>query len=544
MNLPALPVGRLVDPGRRAVNEVLSLATITRAGLLRRESPLRAVGAATSVARYGTLGGAGAAAAARDPDRVGLIDERGELTFAELDRRSGAVANGLIARGVKPGEGVAILARNHRGFLDATFGAAKCGARLVLLNTDFAGPQIREVCEREGARALICDEEYTPLLEGFEPALGRWRSWADSPGEDTLEHLIESAGGAAPPSPSSKASLVILTSGTTGTPKGAQRDEPHSLVPLAALFSKVPFRAHESTVIPAPLFHSLGFAHLLAAQALGSTVVLRRRFDPEALLDDISGHRASAAILVPVMLRRVLALGREAIDARELTSLRIIFLAGSQLGAELCLRATEAFGPVIYNLYGSTEVAYVTIATPEDLRVAPDCVGRPPRGVVVRLLDPDGKEVPAGDVGRIFVSNGFAFEGYTGGGGKEVIDGLMSTGDVGHLDAGGRLYIDGRDDDMIVSGAENVFPAEVEEELGRHPGIADAAVVGVPDEQWGQRLAAFVVPVAGVRLTPEEVQEHVGAHLARFKVPRDVHIVDDLPRNATGKILKRELTAP
>jgi fatty-acyl-CoA synthase len=544
MSLPLPGLSLVVGPSRRIVNETLALGTITRAGLLRRESPLKVAGALRALARYGTLGGTGAVAAARDPDRIGLIDELGALTFGELDQRASAVAAALHRRGLRGGDGVAILARNHRGFLDALYGAAKCGARLILLNTDFAGPQISEVCAREGARMLICDEEYLAALGGFEAELGTLRAWADSPGEDTLEHLIaEGAGAPAPPAPEQKASLVILTSGTTGTPKGAQRQDPSSLIPVAAMFSKVPLRAHETTVIAAPAFHALGFAHLLAAQALGSTVVLRRRFKPEALLQDIAAHRATAVIVVPVMLRKLLALGREAIAGVDHSSLRIIFVSGSQLGGELCLRAMDAFGPVVYNLYGSTEVAYVTIATPEDLRVAPDCVGRPPLGSIVKILDEHGREVAQGETGRIFVSNGFAFEGYTGGGTKEVIDGLMSTGDVGHLDEEGRLFIDGRDDDMIVSGAENVYPAEIEEQLQRHPAIAEAAVIGVPDEDWGQRLAAYVVPEAGERITEEQVKDYVREHLARFKVPRDVHLLEELPRNPSGKVLKRELAA-
>jgi fatty-acyl-CoA synthase len=196
---------------------------------------------------------------------------------------------------------------------------------------------------------------------------------------------------------------------------------------------------------------------------------------------------------------------------------------------------------VVYNLYGSTEVAYATIATPEELAIEPGSVGSPPPGADVRILDERGNELPTGTTGRIFVNNGFAFEGYTGGGTKEVIDGLMSSGDVGHFDRHGFLHVDGRDDEMIVSGAENVFPREVEELLSEHPGIEEAALIGVDDEEWGQRLAAFVVRAPGSDIDEDGVKAYVREHLARYKVPREVSFVDDLPRNPTGKILKREL---
>ena len=203
----------------------------------------------------------------------------------------------------------------------------------------------------------------------------------------------------------------------------------------------------------------------------------------------------------------------------------------------------EQFGPVLYNIYGSTEVALATVATPEDLRVAPSTAGRVALGSTVKILDDEGREVPSGTTGRVFVGSGAAFEGYTGGGTKEVIDGLMSSGDVGHFDAAGRLFVDGRDDDMIVSGGENVFPAEVEDLLAAHPSVAEAAVVGVADDAFGQVLAAFIVKRPGAKLTKKDVGDHVKAHLARYKVPRHVTFLKALPRTETGKVRKRDLRA-
>jgi fatty-acyl-CoA synthase len=201
----------------------------------------------------------------------------------------------------------------------------------------------------------------------------------------------------------------------------------------------------------------------------------------------------------------------------------------------------DTFGDNLYNLYGSTEVAWATIATPEDLRAAPGTAGKPPHGTRIAILDEQGRPVPTGETGRIFVGNEMRMEGYTGGGGKEQIDGLLCSGDVGHLDSEGRLFVDGRDDEMIVSGGENVFPREVEDLLAGHEAVKEVAVVGVDDEQWGQRLRAYVVLHEGAELDEEQVKRYVKENLAAYKVPRDVEFLDELPRNATGKVLKRKL---
>jgi fatty-acyl-CoA synthase len=492
--------------------------------------------------RYGLLGGAVVAGAVRHGDRPVVIDERGELTYKGLDERSNALANAWRERGLAAGEGVAILARNHRGFLESVFAAAKCGARIVLLNTSFAGPQIREVAQREGTDLLVYDDEYSDTLEGIDdPPRGRFRAWADEPGDDTLDALIEGADPGGPPRPDESPRITILTSGTTGTPKGAPRSEPRSLSLIGGLLSKVPFRTHEVTELCVPMFHALGFMQAIVGVGLGSTLVMRRRFDPETTLDSLEEQGATAMVVVPVMLSRILDLGEEKIEQRDLSDLRIIFVSGSALGADLAQKATKAFGPVVYNLYGSTEIAYATIATPDDLRAEPSTVGKVVRGSIVKLLDEHGKEVPAGESGRIFVGNISQFEGYTGGGNKDIVEGLMASGDVGHFDADGRLFIDGRDDEMIVSGGENVFPAEVEELLSAHDSIQEAAAIGVEDEKFGQRLKAFVVPHNGAKLTEDEIKSYVKDNLANYKVPREVVFLDELPRNPTGKVLKRDL---
>jgi fatty-acyl-CoA synthase len=521
---------------------------LARTGMFAPVRPDKSVRALAALRRWGpTPAAAYTASAIRWPERLAIVDERGALTFREVDRRTNALARALQRAGIREGDGVAIMCRNHRGFIEATVACSKLGANVLYLNTAFAGPQIADVLEREAPAGVIYDEEFAELVRHGARDRRRFVSWCDpgaGPEDPLLEDLMLAQGEHSPPRPPVESGrAVILTSGTTGTPKGAARKQPDSMAPVASLFSKIPFRARETTMIAAPMFHSWGWGHFTMALPLASTIVLRRRFDAEDTLRAVAQHRASALAVVPVMLQRILDLPPETIAAHDLHALRIVALSGSALPGELAVRAMNVLGDVLYNLYGSTEVAWATIATPADLRAAPGTAGRPPLGTVVKLLDESGREVPHGQSGRIFVANELMFEGYTGGGRKEIVDGLMSTGDVGHFDAAGRLFVDGRDDEMIVSGGENVFPREVEDLLADHGEIEEAAVVGVQDREFGQRLKAFVVPRNGAQLDEEAVKGYVKANLARYKVPREVVFLEELPRNSTGKVLKRELIA-
>ncbi len=336
---------------------------------------------------------------------------------------------------------------------------------------------------------------------------------------------------------------MILTSGTTGAPKGAPRNEA-GIGAAVSLLSRIPLRYGMRTHVAAPLFHTWGFAHFMLSALMGETVVLRRRFDPEECLRVTQAERCEAMVVIPVMLQRILGLPQEVKDRYDLTRVEVVAASGSTLPGDLALEWMDQFGDNLYNLYGSTEVAYASVADPTDLREAPGSAGRPPYATVVKILDEHGAPVPDGEPGRIFVGNKMLFEGYTGGGHKEVRDGLMSSGDVGRFGLDGRLYVEGRDDEMIVSGGENVFPAEVEDCLARHARVVEAAAIGVDDADYGKRLRAFVV-VAQHHDQPgpdaDELRDWVKQNLARYKVPREFVFLDELPRNATGKILKREL---
>lgn len=527
----------------RAAVTARTLGAVGRSGLLGPEDPRKLARVGLEVLRRGPFGGACTAAAIRWGDAPAFSDELGTLTFTELERRSNAIARAWQADGMGAGDGVGILCRNHRGFLDASFAAGKLGLKCVYLNTEFAGPQIEDVCKREGVETLVFDAEYDDRAPAWADRY--FRAWSDdgSPGDAdaTLEELIEADAGESLPPPSEAPTVVMLTSGTTGTPKGAPRQEAGTVDSLGALFERVPFRTGERMHVASPFFHSLGFAGLNLGLSLGCEVITARRFDPSAFLGGLAQHRVAVAVVVPAMLQRTFELGDEEVRRHDSSALRVVFCAGSQLPGPTASKVLELWGDVLYVLYGSTEVAYASISTPADHREAPTTVGYPCLGTTVRLFDEQGREVPRGETGRIFVSNGMEFEGYTDGRSKEVIAGLMSTGDVGHFDESGRLYIDGRDDEMIISGGENVYPQEVEELLAGHPEVADVAVIGVEDDDFGQRLAAWVVPAAGTDPSAEQLKAYVKENLARYKVPREVRFLEELPRNATGKVLKREL---
>jgi acyl-CoA synthetase (AMP-forming)/AMP-acid ligase II len=528
----------------RALNTAGSIKVLVDAGVVRPIRPDRLYRVLQTLVRWGRSPAAGAISLAdRYPGETAIIDELGTLTFAELHTRSNALAHSLSDMGILEGDGVAIMCRNHRGFIEATVAVSKLGADALYLNTAFAGPQLAEVVGREKPKAIVYDEEFAGLLADAGRRRKRIVAWHDSQdlADPTIDELISAGDPDDVVAPEREGRAVILTSGTTGSPKGASRGNPQSLDPVVSLLSTIPLRTRQVTHIAAPLFHSWGFAHFSLGLILGSTFVLRRKFEPEGTLQAVARRRCDSLVVVPVMLQRIMELPESVRAKYDLSSLRVVAASGSALPGDLALEWMDAWGDTLYNLYGSTEVAWASIATPADMRAAPGTAGRPPRGTIVKLYDEAGAEVETGQTGRIFVGNEMLFEGYTGGGSKDVIGALMATGDVGRFDAAGRLFVEGRDDEMIVSGGENVFPKEIEDTLSRHPAVADAAAIGIEDKDFGQRLRAFVVLESGREASEDHLKEHVKRNLARYKMPREIVFLDELPRNATGKVLKREL---
>lgn len=502
-----------------------------------------------AVDRYGPFAGAVHAHAASGHGRVALIDERGALTYRDLEEQSNALVRAWQDEGIGLGSCVGAMCRNHRGLVLTMLASAKAGVRLVLMNTGFARPQLVDVAKREGVHHFIFDGEFADVADALPSDVTTFLSWADDavrtgPAETpprTLDDLIASRSTDAVRAPKQHGVFILLTSGTTGTPKGAPRGRTSPFV-TAQFLDRIPLRPRQTMLMAAPAFHGTGISQLGLGMALENTVVMQRRFDPETTVRMIAEHRADTLVLVPTMLQRIIDLGPDVLSRYDTSSLKVIFAAGSAIPPDVCVRTQKAFGKVLHNFYGSTEVAAVTVATPDDLERAPGTAGRAPATCHVALIDDDGNRITEPDVvGRIFAKSGLSFDGYTDGRDKERIDGMLSTGDVGHFDRDGLLFVDGRDDDMIVSGGENVYPLEVENLIAERPDVAEVAVVGVTDDEFGHRLRAFVVPAAESARDADEIRAHVKTNLARYKVPRDVVFIDELPRNATGKLLRRVL---
>ncbi|HKV22148.1 MAG TPA: AMP-binding protein, partial [Mycobacterium sp.] len=497
------------------------------------------------LAKWGfTLAGGLGAAAARSPDNTASIDRHGTRTYGETAERTSRLAAALVAGGYTTDSRFAVIARNHSAMVECMVAASKMGADLVLLNTGLAPRAIEEIIRHNAVDAIFVDDEFEAQVSYLPAEIRRiaTHSGSNVPQRVSIDDLISSAAGSKTvPPPRQPGRLVVLTSGTTGTPKGARRPTPPGFGAIAAMLSRMPLRRDEVMLLAAPLFHAWGLAALQVSTPILATVVLIERFDAEECLKTIERERCTALILVPVMLQRILELPAEVIDKYDTSSLKVVASSGSPIAGAAVVKFMDTFGDILYNFYGSTEVSWATIADPADLRIAPTTAGRPPLGTRVAVLDHKGDPVPIGAVGRIFVGNDMLFDGYTNASSPAVEDQLMDTGDLGYLDASGRLFVAGRDDEMIISGGENVFPRPVEEAIAVLPQVAEVAVVGVPDHEFGQRLAAFVVRTEGTSLDEDMIKGYVRNRLSRFSIPRDVTFVSQLPRTATGKILKRRL---
>jgi len=524
------------------------VGTLSRARLIAPMRPDRYIRMGAAARREGMTVATGfAIAAQRCPDRPGLIDELGTLTWRELDQRSDALAAGLQALPGGPPAVIGIMARNHRGFVESLIAANRIGANVLLLNTSFAGPALAEVVTREGVDAVIYDEEFTSTISQAlhdRPEATRIVAWSDDPAPDitSVGALIDGHAGQRPSPPETTAKMILLTSGTTGSPKGAKHSGggPEA---IKGILDRTPWRAEEITVIVAPMFHAWGFSQLLISALMACTIVTRRKFDPEATLALVDEHQATGLCVVPVMFDRIVDLPDHVRNRYSGRSLRVAAASGSRMRPDVVIKFMDQFGDVIYNNYNATEAGMIATATPADLRAAPDTAGKPADGTDIRILDSDFRELPTGEVGTIYVRNSTQFDGYTSGATKDFHDDYMSSGDVGYLDAAGRLFVVGRDDEMIVSGGENVYPIEVEKTLAAHAEVAEAVVLGVDDDQYGQRLVAFVVLTDGAATTTDELKSHVRENLANYKVPRAITVLDELPRGSTGKIVRRELQA-
>ena len=521
-------------------------ATAT-SGLLRPPGPLTGARMIGGLWRTGLTPAAMVALhAARHPDRAAVVDDRGSTTYGELDRRVEAIAGALWTR-TKERPAVAVLCRNSRSFVEAFAAGSRLGHEVVFLNTEITESQLGRILQRHRPDVLVHDEEYAPIVDASGYDGRRVLAWleGDAAGRETLDELA--ASGSRAPANHRAAKLTLLTSGTTGLAKGVSRDiDLLGVVESAATgMGVMRLRDGDVSVISPPFFHALGFAMLLSTLSVGGTVVSHRKFDPDQVLDDVETHRATVLTGVPLMLQRLLAARQHRPDT-DISSIRVALTGASPIPPSTVRQFLDVFGPVLVNLYGSTETGIVSMASPEDLMEEPTTLGRPGIGISVRILREDRSPADPGERGTIFMRGGLLFDGYTQDGentpdAKEVVDGHVNTGDMGHLDEKGRLYVDGRDDDMIVSGGENVFPLEVEQALGEHPAVDEAAVVGVEHEEFGQVLRAYLTTASGDAPGDDELRDFLRERLERYKVPKEFVVVDELPRNATGKVVRSRL---
>lgn len=512
-------------------------ATATRAllrsGLLGPPGPAAVVRLLREVRRGGTnpytlL----AVAAARWPHRSAIIDDDGVLSYRELQSATESLARDLIRHGVEPGQAVGILCRNGRGFVEGVFAAALTGADVVLVNTDFRTDALAAAQRAHDIRTMVADNEFAERVHAADPSVR------------VVDPATITATDRGPrPDVAPAGRIVLLTSGTTGKPKGVPRTpRMRSAVGVwVTILDRTRLRTGSRISVAMPMFHGLGLGMLMLAVGLGGTVLTHRHFDAEAALAQASLHRADAFTAVPVVLARILDLPHAVRARNPVPSLRVVMSSGDRLDPSLGRRFMDTYGDILYNGYGSTEVGIGALATPADLRDAPETVGKPVAGCPVRIFDEHDKPVGPGVTGRIFVGGELASEGYTGGGGKAVVANMTSTGDMGYLDEAGRLFIVGREDDMIISGGENVYPRAVENALAEHPDVADNAVIGVPDERFGHRLAAFVVLTPDSDVDETALRDYLHGKVSRFEQPRDIRIVGSLPRNPAGKVIRKEL---
>ncbi len=495
-----------------------------------------------------------------DPHTVGLVGlsapQGGRLTeeraysFLEMNERVEKIAAGLAEHGVRAGDRIALMIKNRPEFVLLQIAAGKIGCGAVSCSFRSTPSELEYVANHSGARALFFDVEVAEAVREAAPNLpriGRDRCFSVGGSADpfpTLEGLVASAKGAPPPAQEEPA-VVMYTSGTTGKPKGAVRQfAKGSTTAVFAFLGETPLQMGEVHLAVCPLYHATAFGFITMSYIVGSTVLVLRDFRPEAFLQAIERYRVTTTAVVPTMLHRIVELGEETIRRYDTSSLKAIFTGGAPLSVPLANEVLRLFGDKLFNFYGATETGIVTLAKPADMRAAPGTIGRVIPGAEVRLYDESGRVCKPGEVGELYAQSGQLFTGYhadDAGTQDAMRDGFFSVGDLARMDARGYFFLEGRKRDMIISGGLNVYPAEVEAVLHDHPAVAEVAIVGVPDEAWGERVRAFVVLKPDASAAPKELEGYCRARLSGPKVPREFVFLPSLPRNPTGKVLKREL---
>ena len=485
-----------------------------------------------------------------DPARPALTFADETLTFAMLNARAATLAAGLSARGIGHGERVAYLGFNHPVFIIALFACARLGAIFVPLNFRLTGAELAFILGDANPSAILCDAGHRPLIDGIRSSIAcnlYLTFGSDAPGWDLLDPLVDGDYLPGPPAPvdPGDTAIIMYTSGTTGSPKGAELTHLGLWANNINWLLSIGVSSGDVGLNCAPLYHVGGLCVVvLPVLMAGGHVVLQNGFDPLAMLNALEKHRATLTFAVPVMMQTVSQLAQ--FEEVDLSALRL-FIAGGASVPEPLLRRYIERGILISQGWGMTESATaVTFLSPND---ADEKVGSCGKAVMLsefRLVDPSGNLIEASQCpGEIRVRGTNVMRRYWNRPDATDdafdADGWFRSGDVGYVDEDGFLFICDRLKDMIISGGENIYPAEVEGALFAHPAILEVAVVGAPDEQWGERVVAFVVTKPGQRLTLEALRSFAGEHLARYKLPSELRLVEALPRNSSGKVLKQEL---
>jgi fatty-acyl-CoA synthase len=508
------------------------------------------------------------------PDRDAVIDATRRLSYGAFEAEVNQLAHALSAMGVARGDRVAIMLPNCAEFVVALQALPRVGATAVQIGARLKAAEIEYILGHAKPRVLL----YHASFQGeIEPARARAGGPTDThmiavgdpfgdparspdasgtagsgrgagPGLLYRDALAGQASDAPPSAPGEETGgVIVYTSGTTGKPKGASRHFSRTgLEAVADLIAQVGIRSEDRHLVVCPLYHSAAPAFVIIMQSLGATVVVTDHFDAEEILATIEREKITCAFMVPTQLMRLTTLDERVRRKHDTSSLRWILSGAAPLTTETARRFQAAYGPIVWNFYGATETGLVTCAGPQDHEAHPGTVGRSLRGNHIRILGEDGREVPTGEVGELYVRNSMLITGYHGDDdatSQAMRDGFFSVGDLARVDGDGFVYLASRVHDMVISGGVNIYPAEIEEHLHRHPDVIEAAVIGVPDDEWGERLKAFVVTRPGTRLSAEEIVQFCREGLADFKRPREVEFLDALPRNPTGKVLKRELRA-
>ncbi len=487
------------------------------------------------------------------PDRVALRYEDRETRYRELDRAANRVANALIAAGLSPGDRVCVLDKGHDAFIEVVFGIAKAGGVYTPVNWRLAGPEIAYVLNDSEAPILFVGEPFAGIVASVETELRSVRSivrWGDGP--DAWQAYESFCGDASDEDPrrdgaDEDAAWQLYTSGTTGHPKGTEIT--HANLAEVMVLGVTGFGGgseEDVALVCMPLYHIGGSGFALAMFFAGAQLLVTREANPAEILELIPKHRVSHAFFVPALINFVLQ--QPTCASTDFSSLRTILYGASPIPEDLLRSAVDTIGCDFVQAYGLTETTGAVVLLPAADHVPGSprlrACGLPVFGAEVRTVDAKGQQTAPREVGEIIVRGGMVMKGYWNrpdATAEAIRDGWFHTGDAGYFDEDGYLYIHDRVKDMIVSGGENVYPAEVESALFAHEGVADVAVIGVPDEKWGEAVKAVVVRTRGSQVDAQTLIEACRDKIAGFKIPRSVDFVDELPRNPTGKVLKREL---